>query len=758
MATAFSRRRFLCTAAGSISVTFGGIRILATRGNSIGQTGVPEPAPERQFLLGTQFFRPPNPPRAQRREMLRALAQDHGFNLVRLWPNWNYFQPAEDRYSFEELEEVMTSCDGLGLRVLMSVVIETAPYWLEQEHSETRFVDAQGNPQHLIGVANDVTGGWPGLCLDWEPVQQAAAGFIRELARVSAAHHCLYAYDCWNEPHIEPAWQSSIWSTPPQELYCYCEKTRAEFRDWLRRRYETLGGLNEAWTESFPNWEAVQPPRVHGTYPDWVDWRRYMIERSTREMRFRAVNVRVSDSLHILESHATHHPPVQATAILGTNGWRLAEVMEIWGASMFPRWQIPLISLGAAKLEITRANAAGKDFWVTELQSGAPYLGLFASPEMRPRDIRLWNWLALATGAKAIIYWNYLAEATGPEATGFGLVDRDGTPTERVKEAALNGRLIQSVWDIFKDYRPKTQVAILTDQDNALLTYAMYGNEDASTNSFLGYYQALWNMDLWVDFIEPASLSNLNHKVLLAPWHLIGKKGTCDQLASFVRNGGTLILEGGFGMFDERFYYNPVAPPNGLDVVFGYREKKGLAVLAGAAPDSSGGTMSQHHYDRVKYHPKIQFTAPIQCQVKGHTLLVPIDVTSATWIAKCEGMTVAATNKVGRGQVYYIGTNLGASIAAGDSAGMDILRTIVTREVQPPVTGLRLRPRLIEGSVRSLLVVFNDTSEDQREHIKLPSRFRRATDIHRQAKHAVEQNAVHVTVPYQDVVVLMLEE
>jgi hypothetical protein len=55
-------------------------------------------------------------------------------------------------------------------------------------------------------------------------------------------------------------------------------------------------------------------------------------------------------------------------------------------------------------------------------------------------------------------------------------------------------------------------------------------------------------------------------------------------------------------------------------------------------------------------------------------------------------------------------------------------------------------------------VVFNDTSEDQREHIKLPSRFRRATDIHRQAQHAVEQNAVQVTVPYQDVVVLKLEE
>ena len=45
---------------------------------------------------------------------------------------------------------------------------------------------------------------------------------------------------------------------------------------------------------------------------------------------------------------------------------------------------------------------------------------------MRPRDIRIYNWLAMATGAKGVIYWNYQAEATGREATGYGLVARSG--------------------------------------------------------------------------------------------------------------------------------------------------------------------------------------------------------------------------------------------------------------------------------------------------------------------------------------------
>jgi beta-galactosidase len=176
---------------------------------------------------------------------------------------------------------------------------------------------------------------------------------------------------------------------------------------------------------------------------------------------------------------------------------------------------------------------------------------------MRPRDIRLWNWLLVAMGGKGIIYWCYHTEATGMESTGFGLVDRDGSPTERVLEAAEDHRLIESNWDIIKDYRPKPEVAILVDLDNALPTFAMSGQGDASVDSFRGYYKALWNCDLVVDFIEPKNLNNNRYRVIIAPWHLIGKKGTCEQLRQFVEAGGTLLIETGFGTYDEHMIFNP---------------------------------------------------------------------------------------------------------------------------------------------------------------------------------------------------------
>ena len=45
-------------------------------------------------------------------------------------------------------------------------------------------------------------------------------------------------------------------------------------------------------------------------------------------------------------------------------------------------------------------------------------------------------------------------------------------------------------------------------------------------------------------------------------------------------------------------------------------------------------------------------------------------------------MTVAARKKVGKGWVYYFGTNLGASIAAGSEGGIELLRAIITKVVE----------------------------------------------------------------------------
>jgi glycosyl hydrolase family 42 (putative beta-galactosidase) len=141
-----SRRTFLQQGAAGLSLTWGGLRLFAGPAGS-------EPVRADQFIYGAHVYRPPNPPRAMRREVLRTIAEEHRFNLIRCYPTWDYYHLGPGRYNFEEIEEVMQSSDEFGLKVMMGVVLETAPYWLEQVHPETRFVDAKGHPQPLESKA-----------------------------------------------------------------------------------------------------------------------------------------------------------------------------------------------------------------------------------------------------------------------------------------------------------------------------------------------------------------------------------------------------------------------------------------------------------------------------------------------------------------------------------------------------------------------------------------------------------------------------
>jgi beta-galactosidase GanA len=740
-----------------IVANWGGLQILAGPTALAQSSEVTRPAPvPQEFIYGTEFFRPPNPPRALRQEMLKAIANEYKFNIIRIYCSWVYLNPEPDKFDFTEIEEVLNDCDQLGLKVLMGAVIEEAPYWLEAAHPESRFIDALGAPQRLQTASINMSGGWPSLCMDWTPVRDAAETFLRELAKVVSKHSSMYAYDVWNEPHLEPSGGHEFNASTDQKLYCYCEKTIESFQSWLKQRYGTLERLSEAWVRRYPSWDVIDPPRGPGSYVDWVDWRRFMIERSTEEMRFRVKTLRAVDTRSILESHVFSQAAILPLALQAINPWRLAELMETWGLSDFPRWQESPIYFGAAQIELTRAAAAGKPFWITELQGGHGSNGIRRSMQMRPRDIRLWNWMLVAMGGKGIVYWCYLTEATGTESTGFGLVERDGSASERVLEAAQDHKLIQAQWEIIKDYKPNPEVAVLVDIDNTLLTFAMNGKEDASTKSFAGYYRALWSSDVLVDFIEPQSLRDADkYRFIIAPWHLIGKKDTCDHLRRFVEGGGTLLLETGFASYDEHMVYNPIVPAFGLADTFGYREQESLYMMQ---DDGRDNPKPEHlpESDRVYVEGHLTFTEPISTTIKAHTFLTPIAPGSARVIATYESTPVAATKKVGKGQVYYVGTNLGASIEEGSQAGIELVRTIVTQAIQPPVTSEKVRPRLIESPNGSLLIVFNDQIIDQTARVRVPSRYRTATNVYDNQSQAISADGVEIQVPFEGVSVFRL--
>jgi beta-galactosidase len=721
------------------------------------------------FVYGTHFFRAPNPPRPWRRAMLEKIARERQFDLIRIYPTWDYFNPAPGVYEFVELDEVLTLCDELGLRVLLGVVLETAPYWLERMHPDARYVSACGHAISLGGSPAQPSGGWPGLCLDAPPIRAAATEFITALVAAAAPHPSLYAYDIWNEPHIEPAWTRDLWATTPDRLFCYCPYSIEAFGRWLERRHGTVDRLNAAWVRRFTSFAEVHPPTHHGTYQDWLDWRRFVMHSQTDQMAFRVTLVRSLDATHPIESHAAHHPPLTEAALSATNSWDLAAHVDIWGLSLFPRGNSLPPAQGAARCELARSHARGKPFWLTELQGGHTNDGLRRSPTMRPRDIRLWSWVAAACGATGVVYWTYHAEATGREASGYGLVDRAGRETARSVEAARTGRIMRAHAAIIGAHVPTSPVAVLFDYDTALLDFAMEGNENQVLSSHQGYYRALWETDVHVDYVRPADLATAMYPVLIVPWNLMPSRETIEQCRRFVERGGTLLLESGFGLFDEQAVLNPHVPPGGLVQAFGFEEKESHAIPPRPTgdradqrePDEESACTGAHgrasEEEDVDSAPAIALHAPLSGRMAATTFLTPLTVLDAEPIGYHNNDVVAVRKAVGQGWVYYIGTNLGATIWQGDPVARALVQRIVRGAVTPRVTSTTVRPRLMDTDRGALLVVVNDGLTDQTDDVTLAeSGWTSALDLYTDEAYTLDQGALTVSVPHEDVRVFRL--
>jgi hypothetical protein len=117
----------------------------------------------------------------------------------------------------------------------------------------------------------------------------------------------------------------------------------------------------------------------------------------------------------------------------------------------------------------------------------------------------------------------------------------------------------------------------------------------------------------------------------------------------------------------------------------------------------------------------------------------------------CNRKVVAAMTAIKKGKIYYVGTNLGASIFAGDAGGIELVRGIITESVQPTVTcSGELRPRLIEYSGRALLVVFNDSDHDLAQTISLLKGYSHAKNIRTGERVEILNGELHVSVSFKD--------
>jgi beta-galactosidase len=648
------------------------------------------------IIIGAQYYRPPNPPKEDwARDLQRMKAS--GMNTVKLWACWSWMNPRRGVYDYADLDALMDIAAGVGLRVVINVILEDAPYWLERAHPEARYCDAEGRCIHLGAAMNTPGGGWPGLCFDNPPVRDAGMAFLVAVVSRYRAHPATLSWDVWNEPHLEPA------SYFPERLYCYCPASAARFRRWLKSRHVTLEALNAAWARRFSDWAEVEPPRLFEAVPDMLDWRAYWFATLRGWLDDRVATARAAEAPQPVMTHVALSGFTGQLASHTLDEWTLASAVDGFGTSSFPTWLMnddPVEHL--FNLDTARAAAEGKPFWQTELQGGRGRRdGTKSTRHPRPSVVALEMWNAIAAGAGGILFWQWRPELLGPESPGYGLCAMDGALTGRVEAASSFAALLGRLPELQAATPVAGTTGLIVSRRTALHAYATDRTMDIYRRSVMGAYRLLVDADLPVEVLHedtiessgvPAHISAIYH-----PMPTVMSDALAEALTAWVANGGRLVSEAAPGEYDERGWHRASVPPQPLHAALG---------IASVETDAIAGAISVR-LDRS--------------EIRAAWMREEVRLEGASAIGHFEDGAVAVTrNMHGAGEAVLIATC--PSVAYDESRDGATRRAIarlftplaprVVRVASPAPGLMTRRHRLADG--RSATFVLNWTDREQR--------------------------------------------
>jgi beta-galactosidase len=195
-------------------------------------------------------------------------------------------------------------------------------------------------------------------------------------------------------------------------------------------------------------------------------------------------------------------------------------------------------------------------------------------------DETFWIWQAVAHGAREFAVYAWYPMSSGFESNGYGLINLDGTLTNRARAAGKAAAIIGRHASHLLNATPEpARIAILYNR----LSYMVGGSQSslsklgrAPIDSAMGLHQAFAQEQIPVDFVSTQELAANKlgqYKILFVPFPVMLSANVAEGIRQYVQNGGTMVAEARLAWNDERGFASPIIPGMGLDKVFGAREK-----------------------------------------------------------------------------------------------------------------------------------------------------------------------------------------
>ncbi len=527
-----------------------------------------------QLPFGAVYFRKSNPPRADWERDYRVAAED-GMNLFRHWFMWGSIETAPGVYDWADYDRQMDLAAANGIKTMVAELIHAVPDWAVKKFDHARQVRANGTRLASNMGVSPATGGFSNngggagaLSLNCPEVKEAAGGFLRALATRYKDHPALFGYDVWNECNYAADVD-------------YSDYAKAAFRVWLQDKYHDLATLAVAWNRySYSGWDDIEPPTQMAPYPECIDWQDFRHQNFYDQFQWRIDTIRSVDPDNLIAAHGVSGAIPNLTAN-GCDDWLAASKVEIYGFTWIAARKGNEAWKSWYGVDIVRAAARGKPFWHAERQGGPLWLqpqvigrdkedGRVADPE----DVRLWNMISLAGGARGLMCPRWRPLLDGPLFGAFGAYGMDGsrTPRSRMSSRIAKWANHPAQAALWKARPVRGEIGILvvpeTQQFEFLLSFDRA--EKPYPAAMWGAYRGFLDNGLQPDWVHIDDIAD--YDLLYFPYPIMLKAAQAAIIAGWVERGGTLIAEACPGYFGDRGHVGTVQPNSGLDRVFGVRE------------------------------------------------------------------------------------------------------------------------------------------------------------------------------------------
>jgi beta-galactosidase len=463
-----------------------------------------------------------------------TLMHQAGVNLVSvgIW-SWAKLEPREGEFDFEWLDQLLDLLHEGGIRVDLATPTAAPPAWFYKKYPQARVVHRDGTV---------MTNGSRGMAAPSSPdYLRACANITRALAERYSNHPALAMWHVHNE-----------YGAPVSDSYD--EASRDAWRIWLRERYDTLDGLNEAWGTSFwgqtyYEWDEIPTPALSATVTNpamRLDYTRFSSDAVLRcFIQERDIIKEYSTAPVTTNFMALNCPSMDL--------WAWAQEVDVVSNDYYleaadPRNQIKL-SLDA---DLTRSIARGKP-WILLEHSTSGVNWQDRNVAKKPLEMARNSLATLARGADGIMFFQWRAARFGAEKFHSAMLPHAGTDSRIFREVCdLGARLAELSEQGVIGTTVPADVAILWDWES-LWAQGLEWRPSIDANArerILEFYTQLWEDKVTIDFAHPEQdLSR--YKLVLAPASYLLTDAASENLKSYVAAGGTLAVSYFSGIVNE---------------------------------------------------------------------------------------------------------------------------------------------------------------------------------------------------------------